>query len=152
MDAYSIQADVKAALGSYLMPETKSESNSVMWAMCKKIDFDAKNESRRLVKEAIKDIETKSKQSKEVIIIDRMTDEERKEALEKKLEALILDPKSTAADVKEIRDYFGLGGKKSDVFINVIDYKDAFPEEVDRIACVAEMIKRRIEEVNQGDW
>ena len=107
------------------------------------------------VKEQKKEWEAAAKKREAERAIDpsvsRMTDEERRQKLELKLDAMLSDPKTTAADIKEFRDYFGLGGKKSDTFVNTIDYKDAFPAYADRIKCVAELIKMRIEEANQGE-
>jgi hypothetical protein len=149
MDANTIQNDIKQAVAHFIPAAKRSESNVAMWALCKKLDSDVK----KLVKDAVnaykKTVEIKSKEAECKLPEKRMTDEERKEMLELKLDAMLTDPKTTAADIKEFRDYFGLGGKKSDTFVNTIDYKDAFPADADRIKCVAELIKMRIEEVNQ---
>ena len=81
----------------------------------------------------------------------RLTDEERKEKLEIKLDAMLTDPKTSAADIKEFRDYFGLGGKKSDIIIEPIDYKDVYPEDADVIAVTAELIRKSIEEADEKE-
>jgi len=77
-----------------------------------------------------------------------LTDEARREKLVLKLDAMLDDPKTSAADIKEFRDYFGLGGKKSDVIINITDYKDAYPEGYDKIQIAAKCIELDIKAAN----
>jgi len=76
------------------------------------------------------------------MIEPRLSDEERKEALELKLDSILTDPTTSAADIKEFRDYYGLGSKKADVYVTIADYVEIDPDTFDIAKAVSMQIER----------
>ena len=144
MDANTIQNDIKQAIAHFIPSDKRSESNVAMWALCKKLDSDAKKVVKDTLAAYKKSVETKSKQDERKLPEKRMTDDERKEMLELKLDGMLTDPKTTAADIKEFRDYFGLGSKKSDVYVSIVDYSEVDPKTFD----IAKAVTMQIEGAN----
>jgi len=151
MKATDLQTSLKASIGKHF----DKEANSAMWAWCQSTCSEINAEAKTLVKLAVG--EAKAEIRAELTTVkstdgarEPLTDEERKLKLVLKLDDMLDDPKSTAADIKEFRDYFGLGGKKSDTFIEIIDFKDAYPEESYVIELTAALIQKKIEEANGG--
>ena len=130
------QASISATLQTYIKDldnPTAFRTAGVLWSQVQKY-------GKFWEKEGIKSATKPSQAS--------LTDEERREKLVLKLDAMLDDPKTSAADIKEFRDYFGLGGKKMEQIINITDYKDAYPEGYDKILLAAKCIDLDIKAAN----
>jgi hypothetical protein len=84
--------------------------------------------------------------------VDRraLTDEERAEELTKFLDAKLLDGSMTAAELAQFKDIYGLKAKERDVSINVVEFKDVYPEYADVIATTAELVDEKIRKANEN--
>jgi len=107
----------KKALFQYVREIKQSDFNKALWAESLALS----SEILKLKKEAVK-------QAEQVVSCKKLTNEERVEMLEQKLDAMLSDSKTSAADIKEFRDYFGLGGKKGDIIIEVVDFSTYYEE------------------------
>jgi hypothetical protein len=144
MDANDFQAEIKSALKD-LPIEHRKALNAGIWDLSKKLAATTNRELREAVK-AVEDAEKEKRKSGDT----PLDEEERRLRLELKLDSMLDDPKTSAADIKELRDYFGLGGKKADISFSIVDFKDVYPEMAGAIDVAAKAISIAIEEANEG--
>jgi len=79
----------------------------------------------------------------------KLTDEERTEELTAFLDGKLLDGSLSAAELAQFKDIYGLKAKDRDLTIEIIDFKDAYPEDANEIEVCAEVIRKKIAEANQ---
>jgi hypothetical protein len=77
-----------------------------------------------------------------------LTDEQRAVELTKFLDGKLMDGSLSAAELAQFKDIYGLKAKDRDISINIVDFKDVYPEGANAIEVAASHIKLMIEEAN----
>ena len=102
-----------------------------------------KAEKKAAVAEAVEKVKPKA-DGKSVY-----TDEEASEKFLNHLKQKAAEGDFDAALAGKIMDAFGIKAKDRDIAIEVVDFKDVYPEEADVYGITAEIIKKKIEEANE---
>ena len=134
MNATQINGEIKAAL------KIDKEQNPACWAL-----------SQKLARAWGKDVADAKKAAEKpnVMDIQTLTDEEREAYAAKILDAALQSGEMSIAELDRFKDELGLTKKGRDIAINIIDFKDVYPEEADVYAVAAEIIAKKVKEANE---
>ena len=81
---------------------------------------------------------------------DEMTEEEAKERFIHHLKMRAAEGEFDAAMVGKLIEVFGVKAKDRDISIKMVNFRDAYPDDVKIIDVAAEVIRKKIEEANRG--